>query len=257
MPNQTPTVNIFEKAVRKVGRILVRDFGEIEHLQFKSNKIDDFIDQSYCNSKESLIETLKYYYPSTKLISEKEKEYTNDEVILIQPLDGKENFIHGIPNLSIIVSKIKNNKITEAVIFNPITNDFYWASEGMGAWCNNNRLRVSKRTKIDHCILGVQNENIINLNKKDKDNLISIEKKFINIRKIGPDSIDLAYVASGKFDALVLLNSNLNNVGAGILLIIEAGGKITDINGKDWNLDSLNILTANPIIHREILIKKI
>ena len=149
MQIQPPVINIFEKAVRKAGKKLIRDFGEIENLQIQSKSLGDFVTNADLKSEKILLETLQYYYPeSTYILEEKGKIDGNDEVIVIDPIDGTTNFIHGIPLIGIVVSKIIENEITDGVIFNPVTNDFYWASKGKGAWCNNARLRVSKREKI-------------------------------------------------------------------------------------------------------------
>ena len=155
MKDQTPTINIFEKAVRKAGKIIVRDFGEIENLQIQSKNIGDFVTNADIKTEKILLETLKYYYPNASYITEESgKIEGNAEIIVIDPIDGTTNFIHGIPIFGIVVAKLYQKEITDGVIFNPITNEFFWASKGQGAWCNNARLRVSKRENISECIVG-------------------------------------------------------------------------------------------------------
>ena len=149
------TINIFEKAARKAGKILARDFGEIENLQIQSKSVGDFVTSADLKVEQSLLETLRYYYPNANFITEESGVIKGDgETIVIDPIDGTSNFIHGIPHVGIVIGKIVNDKITDGIIFNPILNEFYWASEGKGAWCNNKRIRVSKRQDLSSCLIG-------------------------------------------------------------------------------------------------------
>ena len=152
---QPPVINIFEKAAKKAGRILTRDFGEMENLQIESKGLGDFVTNADLKVEEVLINALKYYYPSAGFITEERGRIEGiGETIVIDPIDGTSNFIHGIPLVSIVISKIVNNEITDGIIYNPILDEFFWASKGKGAWCNNKRLRVSKRQKLIDCLIG-------------------------------------------------------------------------------------------------------
>ena len=123
---QPPVINIFEKAARKAGKILRRDFGEIENLQIQSKGLGDFVTNSDLKIEEILVKTLKYFYPSSSFITEERgKIEGDDETIVIDPIDGTSNFIHGIPFVSIVIGKIVNKEITDGIIFNPILNDFF------------------------------------------------------------------------------------------------------------------------------------
>ena len=127
MSNQTPTINIFEKAVRKAGKGLVRDFGETENLQIQSKNIGDFVTKADLKAEKELLDTLKYYYPNYSYYLEEKGTIKgkDEETIIIDPIDGTTNFIHGIPIFGIVLAKILKNEITDGVIFNPITNDFF------------------------------------------------------------------------------------------------------------------------------------
>ena len=149
------TINIFEKAARKAGRILTRDFGEIENLQIQSKNVGDFVTSADLKVEKSLLETLRYYYPKVNFLTEESGYFKGEgETIIIDPIDGTTNFIHGIPHVAIVIAKIANNEITDGVVYNPILNEFYWASLGQGSWCNNKRLRVSKRHHLTNCLIG-------------------------------------------------------------------------------------------------------
>ena len=119
------TINIFEKAAKKAGRILARDFGEIENLQIKSKSIGDFVTSADLKVEQSLLETLKYYYPNANFITEESGSIKGlGDTIVIDPIDGTSNFIHGIPHVAIVIGKIVNEQITDGIIYNPILNEF-------------------------------------------------------------------------------------------------------------------------------------
>ena len=253
MQIQPPIINIFEKAVRKASKALLRDFGEIENLQIESKNVGDFVTNADLKTEKILLETLKYYYPKATFITEESGTILGDkELIVIDPIDGTTNFIHGIPFIGIVVSRIFNNLITDGVIYNPILNEFYWASQGKGAWCNNKRLRVSKRQNLNDCLIGTGIPHANRTYENYLDEINNITKSCSGLRRTGAASIDLAYVASGKLDAYWERNLNIWDISSGILLVKEAGGKITLPNGNEWTLKSRDILASNSNIHEEI-----
>ena len=250
------TINIFEKAARKAGRILARDFGEIENLQIQSKSVGDFVTSADLKVEQSLLETLKYYYPNANYISEETGSIKGEgETIVIDPIDGTSNFIHGIPHVGVVIGKIVNNEITDGIIFNPILNEFYWASKGKGAWCNNKRLRVSKREELSNCLIGTGapfGKRVYNRYYKELEN---ISKLTAGVRRLGAASIDLAYVASGKIDGFWEKDLNLWDVCSGVLLVKEAGGRVSEPEGKDWTTKSKDVLVSNTLIHKKLIEK--
>ena len=253
MKNQTPTINIFEKAVRKAGKILIRDFGEIENLQIHSKKLADFVTTADIKTEKILLEVLQYYYPNASYITEESDPIKgNEEIIVIDPIDGTTNFIHGIPMFSIVITRIVKNDIIDGVIFNPVTNEFFWASKGAGAWCNNNRLRVSKRQNFIECVIGTGIPHYGRTYEGYLDEIHQISKECSGLRRMGSAALDLAYVAAGKLDAFWERNLNLWDVAAGVILVREAGGKITEPSGTIWSLKSKDILASNTILHDEV-----
>ena len=248
------TINIFEKAARKAGRILVRDFGEIENLQIQSKSVGDFVTSTDLKVEQSLLETLRYYYPNANFITEESGVIKGEgETIVIDPIDGTSNFIHGIPHVGIVIGKIVDDKITDGIIFNPILNEFYWASEGKGAWCNNKRIRVSKRKDISSCLIGTGcpfGTRIYNDYYKELKNISQVTA---GVRRLGAASIDLAYVASGKIDGFWEKELNLWDVVSGVLLIKEAGGRISRLNGNQWSIESKDILASNTLVHSKLI----
>jgi myo-inositol-1(or 4)-monophosphatase len=177
-------------------------------------------------------------------------------MIVIDPIDGTTNFIHGIPLVGIVIAKIINEEITDGVIYNPIVDDFFWASKGKGSWCNNNRLRVSKRQDIIDCIIGTGIPHMDRIYPQYLKEIDAITKNCSGLRRMGAASIDLAYVAAGKLDAYWERNLNIWDVSAGVLLVKEAGGRVSQPNGESWDIHSKDILVSNSNIH-EIIQEKL
>ena len=198
---QPAIINIFEKAARKAGKILTRDFGEIENLQIESKSIGDFVTNADIKVEKTILETLKYYYPEYTYITEESGRIEGDEnTIVIDPIDGTSNFIHGIPHVGIVISKMINQEITDGIIFNPILNEFYWSSKGKGSWCNDRRIRVSNRTNLEDSLIGTGLPFGSRIYKNYLFEVDEILKSSAGIRRLGSAGLDLAYVASGKLD---------------------------------------------------------
>ena len=247
------TINIFEKAARKAGRILTRDFGEIENLQIQSKNVGDFVTSADLKVEKSLLESLRYYYPKVNFLTE-ESGYIQgeEEMIVIEPIDGTSTFIHGIPLVAIVIAKIVNNEITDGVVYNPILNEFYWASLGQGSWCNNKRLRVSKRHDLTNCLIGTGIPFGNRVYKNFYKELDNMSKNSAGVRRLGAAALDLAYVASGKIDGFWERDLNLWDISSGVLLVKEAGGKITESDGKKWTTNSRDIVVSNSLIHKKL-----
>ena len=248
------TINIFEKAARKGGRILSRDFGEIENLQIQSKSVGDFVTSADLKVEQSILETLKYYYPDANYLTEESGHIKGDgETIIIDPIDGTSNFIHGIPHVAIVIAKMINNEITDGVVYNPILNEFYWASLGKGSWCNNKRLRVSKRHELTNCLVGTGIPFSDRVYDKFYTELDNLAKKTAGIRRLGSAALDLAYVSSGKIDGFWERDLNLWDICSGVLLVKEAGGRISEPNGNKWTTNSRDITVSNSLIHDKLI----
>ena len=247
------TINIFEKAARKAGRILTRDFGEIENLQIQSKNVGDFVTSADLKVEKSLLETLRYYYPKVNFLTEESGYIQGEgEMIVIDTIDGTTNFIHGIPLVAIVIAKIVNNEITDGVVYNPVLNEFYWASLGQGSWCNNKRLRVSKRHDLTNCLIGTGIPFGNRIYKNFYKELDNMSKNSAGVRRLGAAALDLAYVASGKIDGFWERDLNLWDISSGVLLVKEAGGKITEPDGKKWTTNSRDIVVSNSLIHKKL-----
>ena len=232
----------------------MRDFGEIENLQIQSKGLGDFVTSCDLKVEQALINTLKYYYPNASFLTEETGRIEGDqETIIIDPIDGTSNFIHGIPYVAIVIARSIQNEIQDGIIYNPILNEFFWASKGKGAWCNNKRLRVSKRQKLSDSLIGTGIPFGDRIDESYLDEINSISKKTAGLRRLGAASIDLAYVASGKLDGFWENNLNLWDVSSGVVLVREAGGKVSEPKGAEWTINSKNILASNLSIHNQLI----
>ena len=173
-------------------------------------------------------------------------------MIVIDPIDGTTNFIHGIPHVAIVIAKIVNDVITDGIVYNPILNEFYWASLGQGSWCNNKRLRVSKRHDLTNCLIGTGIPFGNKIYKNFYKELNNMSKNSAGVRRLGAAALDLAYVASGKIDGFWERDLNLWDISSGVLLVKEAGGKITESDGKKWTTNSRDIVASNSLIHNKL-----
>jgi len=242
MKSISANLNIMIKAVEKAAKILVRDFGEIENLQVSKKGPTDFVTNSDLKVEKIIIEELKKARPNYSFITEESGETINKDknsVWIVDPIDGTVNFLHGIPHFAISVGLKSNNEIVSGVIYDPIKNEMFFAEKNNGAFYNNHRMRVSNKNKINDCLFVVGG----NLKK---------EPNFPN-RKSGCAALDLAYVASGRFDGFFQNGLNLWDIAAGIILIRESGGIINDF---DLNkIEDINVIASNSNIRAKFLEK--
>ena len=219
MKSISANLNLMIKASEKASKILIRDFGEIENLQVSRKGPRDFVTNSDIKVEKIIFEELKKARPNYSFISE-EKGYENNKdtsnTWVIDPIDGTINFLHGIPHFAISIALKTNNEIVSGLIYDPIKDEMFFAEKDNGAFFNNHRIRVSKKNNLNDCLFatgGKINQNL------DLPN-----------RKSGCAALDLAYVASGRYDGYFQNDLNLWDIAAGIILIKEAGGIINEID---------------------------
>ena len=230
------------KACEKASKILIRDFGEIEKLQVKKKGPSDFVTNSDLKTEKIIIDELKKAKPNYSIISEENGMEDNKDkknTWIIDPIDGTVNFLHGIPHFAISIALKSNDEIISGLIFDPIKNEMFYAEKNNGAFFNNHRIRVSKKNQINECLF-------VTGGKLDKELALPY-------RKSGCAALDLAYVASGRYDGYFQRNLNLWDIAAGILLVKEAGGVINEI---DLSLnENIKIIASSPDINRKLLEK--
>ena len=219
MNSISANLNIMIKASEKASKILIRDFGEIENLQVSKKGPADFVTNSDLKVEKIIIEELKKARPNYSVISEEngiEDNKDKENVWIIDPIDGTINFLHGVPHFAISIALKSNNEIVSGLIFDPIKNEIFYAEKNNGAFFNNHRIRVSKKNDVDDCLFATGGK---------------IEKEIdLTYRKSGCAALDMAYVASGRFDGYFQNNLNLWDIAAGIILVNEAGGVLNEID---------------------------
>jgi myo-inositol-1(or 4)-monophosphatase len=242
MNSISPNLNIMIKACEKASKILIRDFGEIENLQVSKKGPNDFVTNSDFKTEKIIIEELKKAKPNYSVISEENGIEINKDIKntwIIDPIDGTVNFLHGVPHFAISIALKSNNEIVSGLIFDPIKNEMFYAEKNNGAFFNNHRIRVSKKSELSKCLF-VTGERITN----------NIDLIY---RKSGCASLDMAYVASGRYDGYFQNNLNLWDIAAGIVLVKEAGGIINQI---DLSVNTnIKIIASSADINSKLLEK--
>ena len=240
MNSISPILNIMIKACEKASKVIIRDFGEVENLQVKKKGPKDFVTKTDKRVEKILIEELKKSKKNYSFISEETGTINNSDennIWIIDPIDGTTNFLHGIPHFAISIALKSNNEITSGLIFDPIKNEMFYAEKNSGSFFNNRRIRVSKKDDLQDCLFATNHEGAISSQ--------------LNLRYTGCAALDLAYVSCGRLDGYFHNKINVWDVAAGVLIIREAGGKVNDINKFDMN--NIDIRASNNNIHNKML----
>ena len=258
----SPQINLLTKACMKASRSLIRDFGEIENLQVSTKAPGDFVSSSDKKTEKILIDELRKAHPEYGIVTEESgiinKSNTKNRWI-IDPIDGTINFLNGIPQFAISIGYEENYEIKCGIIFNPITNEMFFAEKGSGAFLNNSRIRVSNKKKIEDALLVTGGpKQSSKIKEKIFQEYVDISKKVSNVRKFGSAALDMAYVASGRFDGFWQRELNYWDIAAGVIIIKEAGGFINFFEEDKQNPLKKNIIASNSNIHEKLkgLIKK-
>ena len=255
----SPNINVMVKACRKAAKILIRDFGEVEKLQVSLKGPGDFVTVSDKRVEKILIDELQRARPNYSILSEEIGLIKKDEEFkwIIDPIDGTANFLHGIPHFGISIGLEHNKEIICGIIYDPIKNEMFFAEKGNGSYLNDQRMRVSARSKLMDCIIFTGGPSF---KSNDEDKKLSLKEyeKFsskvgIPLRKMGSASLDMAYVAAGRCDGFWQRNLNYWDIAAGIILVKEAGGFVTDFNGNDKYIENKNILVTNSKINEQMI----
>jgi len=253
-----PLLNTAVKAARKAGAIINRASMDLDLLRVTSKGHADFVTEVDRAAEQAIIDTLAQAYPDHGFLAEesgaRRPAGAADYTWIIDPLDGTTNFIHGFPQYAVSIACQHGGQLTQAVIYDPARNDLFTATRGRGAFLNDRRLRVSKRTHMKDCLLatGFPFRNLDRL-----DQYLQVFKKVTactsGIRRPGAAALDLAYVAAGRFDGFWEYGLSPWDVAAGCLLIIEAGGLVSDDKGGHEFLSSGNLVCGAPKIHPQLL----
>ncbi|BBE74083.1 inositol monophosphatase family protein [Oharaeibacter diazotrophicus] len=250
-------LNVMVQAVRKAGRGLTRDFGEVENLQVSLKGPGDFVSAADKRSEQVLYEELKKARPAFGFLMEERGEVVGTDENhrwVVDPLDGTTNFLHGIPAFAISVALERAGVPVAGVIYNPVTDELYTAERGGGAFVNDRRLRVAARREMPDCVIAT---GIPHLGRGDHGaylgELRQVMANCAGIRRVGSAALDLAYVAAGRFDGFWERGLSPWDTSAGWLMVKEAGGFVSDIDGKERVHETRTIVAGNEEIHRQLL----
>ncbi len=254
---RTPLINVMTAAVLKAGRALKRDFGEVSMLQVQRKGPGDFVSLADKRSEEILFEELSRVRPGYSFIMEeggKVEGSDQSHTWHVDPLDGTTNFLHGIPQFAVSVGLERDGQIVAGVIYNPANDELYVAEKGQGAYQNNQRLRVSGRTDLYDAVIGCGIPAIgKNGHPQFLKELGAVMAKTAGLRRAGAASLDMAYVAAGRLDAYWERGVKSWDVAAGIVLVREAGGFVTDLRGSDQFIARGELVAGNETIQADIL----
>ena len=249
-------INVMTGAARKAARGLLRDFGEVEQLQVSKKGPGDFVSAADHRVEKVLRQELKKARPEYSFLMEESGEIIGDDptnVWIIDPLDGTTNFLHGIPHFAISIGLVRDGEPIAGVIYQPLTDEMFWAEKGNGSWVNERRLRVSARRKLDEAVIGTGAPFLDHGNHGQFIKEVElVMKNTAGIRRFGAASLDLAYVAAGRFDAFWENSLKPWDIAAGIIMVREAGGYVSEIDGGLNMLGSGNVLAANDHLHRPL-----
>jgi len=232
MNSISANLNVMIKASEKASKVLIRDFGELEKLQVSKKGPSDFVTNSDLKTEKIIIDELKKARPNYSILSEEngiENNKDKNNTWIIDPIDGTINFLHGIPHFAISIALKSNNEIISGLIYDPIKDEMFFAEKNNGAFFNNQRIRVSNKNNINDCLFAIGEKNTNELN--------------LTNRKSGCAALDMAYVASGRYDGYYQKNLNIWDIAAGIILIKEAGGIINSINLDE--IENLSVIASS------------
>jgi myo-inositol-1(or 4)-monophosphatase len=254
-----PALNIAIKAARRAGQIINRASNDLDLLKVSTKQPNDFVTEVDKAAEAVIIETLQEAYPGYGILAEESglsegKGGDTEYRWIIDPLDGTTNFIHGLPQYAISIALAKGDVIEQAVVFDPNRNELFTASKGGGAFLNERRIRVSRRIKLGDALIGTG----FPYRMFDKIDLYlaifkELAEKTAGQRRPGAASLDLAYVACGRYDGFWEFGLSPWDMAAGALLISEAGGLISDLRGDANYLETGNVIAGTPKVFAPLL----
>jgi myo-inositol-1(or 4)-monophosphatase len=250
-------LNVMIKAARQAARSLKRDFGEVEHLQVSMKGPANFVTAADKRAEEILYEELTRARPGYGFIGEeggKREGADKSHTWIVDPLDGTSNFLHSIPHFCISIALERESTIVAGLVYNPANDELFTAERGKGAFLNEKRLRVAARRRmidaVIACSLPHYGRGDLVLGIKE---LEAVQDKVAGLRRFGAAALDLAWIAAGRFDGYWERNLSAWDMAAGLLLVREAGGFITDLDGGEAMLSKGHIAAGNDVVHQELL----
>jgi myo-inositol-1(or 4)-monophosphatase len=250
---RSPLINVMSGAARKAARGLLRDFGEVEQLQVSKKGPGDFVSAADHRVEKILFQELKKARPEFGFLLEESGVVAGADQRtnwVVDPLDGTTNFLHGIPHFAISIGLVRDGEPIAGVVYQPLTDEMFWAERNSGAFVNDHRLRVSARRRLDEAVIatGIPHHGRPG-QERFMTQLKSVMDATAGVRRFGSAALDLAYVSAGRCDGFWEIGLNPWDIAAGILLVREAGGYVTDLDPGGKVLETGNVLAANDQLH--------
>jgi myo-inositol-1(or 4)-monophosphatase len=250
-------LNVMTAAARKAGRSLKRDYGEVENLQVSLKGPADFVSAADRRAEEILYAELSKARPGYGFLGEEGGRRDGEDrshCWIVDPLDGTTNFLHGIPQFAISIALEREGVAVAGVIYNPANEELFVAERGKGAFLNDQRLRVAARRRLADAVVAC---GVPHFGRGDlalfRSELAAVQEKVAGLRRFGAAALDLAWVAAGRFDAFWERDLSPWDMAAGILLVREAGGFATDLDGGDSPLTRRQVIAGNEFLHKTLL----
>ena len=250
-----PMINIAVRAARAGGNVLLRYADRIDTLTITKKRRNDFVSEVDRAAEQTIIEVLRKAYPEHSIIGEETGAHQGNEFEwIIDPLDGTTNYLHGFPQYSVSIALRHRGVVDHGVVYDPLREELFTASRGSGAQLNDRRIRVSEQRVLESALLGT---GFPFRDQRHLDAYLSMFKRLVQdtagIRRPGSAALDLAYVAAGRVDGFWELGLSEWDFAAGVLLVREAGGTVTDLAGGDRFTDSGNLVAGNLKLHSAML----
>lgn len=254
MPLRSADITVMVQAAEKAGRLLLRDFGEVEHLQVSRKGPGDFVSIADEKAERTIREHLQKARPGFGFLQEESGtiEGSEDARFIVDPLDGTTNFLHGLPHFAVSIGLEKKGELVAGVVFDPVKGELYTAERGQGAYLNNRRIRVSGRSALADAVVAC---GLPILQWPGRKSFVAeynaVADVAAGIRRLGTASLDLAYVASGRFDGYWEYGLNPWDIAAGVVLVREAGGTVNRLQSDDV-FARATLVAGNEGVHRDL-----
>ncbi|MBZ9988752.1 inositol monophosphatase [Mesorhizobium sp. BH1-1-5] len=250
-------LNVMVQAAMKAGRSLSRDFGEVQNLQVSMKGPGDYVSQADRKAEEIVFTELSKARPGYAFLMEERGAVEGEDAQhrwIVDPLDGTTNFLHGIPIFSVSIALERQGQVVAGVVYNPAMDELYTAERGGGAFMNDRRLRVAGRSKLTDAVIGC---GVPHLGRGQHGNFLielrNVMAEVSGVRRLGSAALDLAYVAAGRMDGFWETGLSSWDIAAGMLLVREAGGFVSDMSGGQEMLDNGEVVAGNELIQRALL----
>ncbi|MEM8826200.1 MAG: inositol monophosphatase family protein [Pseudomonadota bacterium] len=256
MPARPALITVMDRAARKAAPKLRRDFGEVAQLQVSRKGPSDYVSNADREAEETIVEILSQSRPEWGFLLEERGEIEGKDGEprwIVDPIDGTSNFLHSIPHFAISIAAEIRGEIVAGCVYQPLTDEFFWAERGKGAFLHNRRLRVSARRDLGDALIATgipfRGHGDHEVWRRQMD---AVAPDVAGIRRFGSAALDLAWVAAGRYEGFWEKDLNIWDVAAGVLLVREAGGFVTDYRGSDKRVMDGEIVAANGALHSKL-----